>query len=138
MKRAAAALLPLVSFGTSDALFTAERCSWPRSHRQKYEHHIPYSDIPEVEIDQARIPEEFHHLLPLAKEWNISDDDELEAFIAAATEAQKREVVSAFAPHFAALWKWHQACAHLVPQPDELVLFDIAANAANTVSSSLS
>ena len=48
----------------------------------------------------------FRHLLPLAKEWSISDDEELEAFIAAATEAQKREVASAFAPHFAALWKW--------------------------------
>jgi len=97
-----------------------------------------YSDIPKVEIDPAKIPEEFRHLLPLAKEWSISDDDELEAFIAAATEAQKRELASAFAPHFAALWKWHQSCAHLAPQPDELVLFDIAANAANTVSSSLS
>ena len=35
-----------------------------------------YSDIPEVEIDLAKIPEEFRHLLPLAKEWSISDDDE--------------------------------------------------------------
>jgi hypothetical protein len=97
-----------------------------------------YSDIPEVKIDPAKIPEEFRQLLPLAKEWSITDDAELEAFIADAPETKKREVAAAFGSHFDALWKWHLSCAHLVPQPDELVLFDIAANAANTVSRSLS
>jgi hypothetical protein len=97
-----------------------------------------YADIPEVVIDSEKVPEDFRHLLPLAREWSISDDAELEAFIAAASEEKKRGLADAFAPHFAGLWKWHQACADQVPQPDELVLFDIAANAANTVHSMLS
>ena len=91
-----------------------------------------YADIPQVKIDPENVPEQFRHLIALAKEWSISDDSELDAYIDAAPEEKKRALVSAFAPHFDALWAWHQACAHLVPQPDELTLFDIAANAAAT------
>jgi hypothetical protein len=97
-----------------------------------------YADIPDVKIDPTKVPEQFRHLIPLAKEWSISDDVELEAYIEAASEEKKKEVAAAFSPHFDALWEWHEASAHLVPQPDELVLFDTAANAANTVHSMLS
>jgi hypothetical protein len=96
-----------------------------------------YSDIPEVVIDQSKIPTEVLPLLALAKEWSIGDDVELEAYIAAASEQKKRELFEAFRPHFPALAKWHKESSHLVPQPDELVLFDIAANAAATVGNSL-
>ena len=96
-----------------------------------------YADIPEVKIDPANVPEEFHHLIPLAKEWSIGDDVELNAYITAASEANKKAFVAAFSPHFDTLWKWHPACEHRVPQPDELVMFDIAANAAATVQSML-
>jgi hypothetical protein len=97
-----------------------------------------YADNPKVKIDPEKVPEEFRHLLPLAKEWSISDDVELDAYIQASSEEKKRELVDAFSPYFDALWKWHQSCKHLVPQPDELVLFDDAANAAGTVHSMLS
>ncbi len=97
-----------------------------------------YTDIPEVSIDPAKVPQEFRHLIPLAKEWCISDDAELDAYIEAAPEEKKRELVTGFAPYFDGLWKWHQACADVVPQPDELVMFDMAANAANTVRGMLS
>jgi hypothetical protein len=96
-----------------------------------------YADIPEVILDHANVPERFRHLIPLAKEWSIGDDIELESFIEAASDATKKQFVDAFAPHFEALWEWHQQCANLVPQPDELILFDIAANAANEVQSRL-
>jgi len=96
-----------------------------------------YADISEVIIDPANVPEQFRHLIPLAKEWSIGDDAELEFYIEAASDSTKRQLVDAFAPHFAALWEWHQQCANLVPQPDELILFDIAANAANEVQSRL-
>jgi hypothetical protein len=96
-----------------------------------------YADIPEVIIDPVNVPERFRHLIPLAKEWSIGDDVELEAYIEAALEVTKKQLVDAFAPHFEALWEWHQRCANLVPQPDELILFDIAANAANEVQSRL-
>ena len=87
----------------------------------------------EVQIDPANIPAEFRHLLPLAKEWSIGDDAELDAYIDAAPLQKKQDLVDAFRPHFDGLWQWHQRCEHLVPQPDELVLFDTAANAAATV-----
>lgn len=96
-----------------------------------------YSDIPEVVINESKILARVLPLLPLAREWSISDDAELEAYIAEAPEQKRREFFEAFRPHFRALAEWHKASAHLVPQPDELVLFDIAANAAVTVGSSL-
>ena len=96
-----------------------------------------YSDIPEVVINESKIPVEVRHLLPLAREWSISDDVELEDFIAAASPEKQREFFEAFRPHFDALAKWNRESQGLVPQPDELVLFDIAANAAATVGSAL-
>ena len=96
-----------------------------------------YSDIPEVVIDESKIPTEVRHLLPLAREWSISDDVELDEFITAASPQKRLEFFQAFRPHFDALAKWNRESSHLVPQPDELVLFDIAANAAATVGSSL-
>jgi hypothetical protein len=96
-----------------------------------------YSDIAGVVIDPAKIPAEFRHLLPLAKEWSISDDLELEAYIEAASEQQKQQLVAAFSPHFGGLWEWHLACEDKIPQPDELVLFDIAANAAASVHATM-
>jgi hypothetical protein len=96
-----------------------------------------YSDIPEVTIVESKIPAEVRHLLPLAREWSISDDVELAAFIAAASPEKRRQFFEALRPHFGALDKWHRELAHLVPQPDELVLFDIAANAAATVGRAL-
>lgn len=96
-----------------------------------------YSDIPEVQIDPAKVPEQFRSLLPLAKEWSIGDDVELDAYIEETSEEKKKELVDGFSPHFDGLYKWHQECEDLVPQPDELVLFDMAANAAATVHSML-
>jgi len=59
-----------------------------------------YTDIPDVIIDIEKIPEKFRHLLPLAREWSISDDEELEEYINAVSEEKKRELVDAFSPHF--------------------------------------
>ena len=88
-------------------------------------------------IDESKIPAEFRPLLPLAREWSISDNIELDTYIAAASEAKRWEFYKAFRPHFDALTKWNRESAHLVPQPDELILFGIAANAAATVGSTL-
>ncbi len=96
-----------------------------------------YADDPKVTINPEKVPEKFRALLLHAKEWSISDDVELEAFIEEASEEKKKQLVAAFLPHFDGLWTWHQECEHLVPQPDELVLFDIAVNAAATVQSTL-
>jgi hypothetical protein len=96
-----------------------------------------YTDNPNVKIDPEKVPEQFRHLIPLAKEWSIGDDVELDAYIEAASEEKKKEFAAAFAPHFPGLQKWSEASARIVPQPDEVVLFDTASNAAATVSSML-
>lgn len=96
-----------------------------------------YADIPEVQIDPAKVPDQFRHLIPLAKEWSIGDDVELDAYIEAASEKKKKQLVEAFKPHFDGLYQWHVESADLIPQPDELVLFDMAVNAAGTVHSML-
>jgi hypothetical protein len=95
-----------------------------------------YSDVPGVTINPENVPAELRHLIPLAKEWSIGDDLELDAYIEAASEEKKRELVAGFKPHFDGLEKWHQACEQTIPQPDELILFDIAARAAATAQAS--
>ena len=96
-----------------------------------------FADNPQIIIDTSRVPPEFRHLIELAREWSISDDLELVAYIDEASEEKKRQFVDAFSPHFDALWKWHKSCRGLMPQPAELVLFDHAANAAATVRTML-
>lgn len=71
-----------------------------------------YADNPKVSIDPAKVPAEFRHLLPLANEWSIGDDNELDLYIAAASEQQKSELIAAFGPHFAGLWKWHESVSY--------------------------
>ena len=97
-----------------------------------------YTDIPEVTIDRSKIPAQFERLLPLAKEWSMTDDAELDAYIAAASEAKRKELVDAFIPLLAALGEWYKSCEKMEPKPYELVLFDIAANAADTVQTKMS
>jgi hypothetical protein len=96
-----------------------------------------YTDRPDVKIDPAKVPEQFRHLIPLAKEWSIGDDAELDAYIQSASDEKKKEFAAAFAPHFASLQKWSEACSQIVPQHDEVVLFDTASSAAATVFSML-
>ncbi len=96
-----------------------------------------YTDDPAVEIDPMKVPEQFRHLIPLAKEWSIGDDLELDAYIEEASDEKRREFAAAFAPHFPALQEWSESSAQLIPQPDEVVLFDTASNAAATVFSML-
>ena len=94
-----------------------------------------YSD--EFRLDESKVPAQFRHLIPLAKEWSIGDDEELDAYIEATSADKKREFVDAFRPHFDALYDWHKSCEELIPHPDECVLFDTAANAAATVQTVL-
>lgn len=96
-----------------------------------------YIDDQRVNIDPARVPEQFRHLIPLAKEWSIGDDVELETYIQAASEEKKKEFAAAFAPHFVGLQKWSESCSRMIPVPDEVVLFDTASNAAAAVFSTL-
>lgn len=96
-----------------------------------------YSDIPGLVVNEAKIPCEIRGLLALAIEWNITDYLELEAYINAAAEHKRRHLVESFAPHFDFITSWIGQSAHLMPLPDEVVVFDIAASAALKVRATL-
>jgi len=96
-----------------------------------------YADDSRVIIDSNQVPEAFRHLIPLAKEWSIGDDVELERYFLSRTQQENRDLVEQFTPHQEDLWQWHLACKDMIPRPDELVLFDIAANAAASVQAML-
>jgi len=96
-----------------------------------------YADDPRVIIDSNQVPEPFRHLIPLAKQWSIGDDVELESYFKTRTQQENRELVEMFTPYQEGLWQWHLSCKDMIPQPDELVLFDIAANAAASVQAML-
>lgn len=96
-----------------------------------------YSDQSDVVINPDSVPTEFRHLIPLAKEWSIGDDLELDAYINACSKEKKQELVAAFQPFFEGLWNWHLSCEKMCPQPDELILFDMAAHAAATAQAML-
>jgi hypothetical protein len=96
-----------------------------------------YSDIPGLVIDESKIPLEILGLLPLAIEWNITDYLELEAYINAAPEHKRRHFVESFAPHFDFIAAWVEQSAHIMPLPDEVAVFDVAASVALRVSKML-
>lgn len=76
-------------------------------------------------------------MIPLAKQWSIGDDLELESYFNSRTQQESRELVEMFTQHQEGLWQWHVACKDMIPQPDELVMFDIAAHAAASVQAML-
>ena len=96
-----------------------------------------YVDAPSVIIDPNRVPVEFRHLISLAMEWSIGDEVQLDRYIRNAPEGKKRELVAAFEPHMNALSRWIVNNSNTIPQPDEVVLFDVARNAVEVVQSYL-
>ncbi len=96
-----------------------------------------YSNIPGLVIDSSKIPREIRGLLPLALEWNITDYLELEGYINAASEHKRRHFVESFAPHFDFIASWVEQSAHIMPLPDEVAVFDIAASVALRVRNTL-
>jgi hypothetical protein len=88
-------------------------------------------------IDESQIPREIHGLLPLAVEWNITDYLELEAYINVALEHKRRHFVESFAPHLDFIAAWVGRSAHIMPLPDEVAVFEIAASVALRVRKTL-
>ena len=88
-----------------------------------------YADAQGVAIDAASIPTALRHLVPHARVWAIGDDEQRGAFAATQSSAQKRAFVDAVRPHFAELEAWCAARRTETPVPDEVVLFDMMAEA---------
>jgi len=89
-----------------------------------------YAEADGVSIDPNRIPEHLRHLLDYARVWAIGDDVERDHFMRSVPPAEKKAFVDAVDPLQDELAKWSAAHRHDVPVPDEVVLYDMMAEAA--------
>jgi len=89
-----------------------------------------YAEADGVSIDPNRIPEHLRHLLVYAKTWAIGDDVERDHFMRSVPLAEKKAFVDAVDPLQDELAKWSAEHRHDVPVPDEVVLYDMMAEAA--------
>ncbi len=88
-----------------------------------------YADAQGVAIDAENIPAALRHLVPHARVWAIGDDEQRGAFAKTQSREQKRAFVDAVRPHFAELEAWCAARRTETPVPDEVVLFNMMAEA---------
>jgi ParB-like chromosome segregation protein Spo0J len=88
-----------------------------------------YDRLPNVRIDEARVPAPLRELLPFARAWGICGEDALERAIRRASREQMLQVVHAARPVKAVLhdFAYESAGASATPVPDEVVLFQMFA-----------
>jgi hypothetical protein len=88
-----------------------------------------YDQLPNVKIDESRIPAPLRPLLPFARAWSISCDDALERAIRVAGHDEIARAVEAGIPMRDAIhdFAYRSAGASAIPVPDEVVLFQMFA-----------
>jgi hypothetical protein len=89
-----------------------------------------YSEIDGVSIDPLKVPERLRHLIPLAKHWSIGDDVERADMMWLTPYDELKALVLAFRPLQDEIEDWCSSHHADVPVPDEVVLFDMLAQAA--------
>ena len=93
-----------------------------------------YCDNPEVTLDPQRLPEQLRPLLRFAGTWAILDDVERSRFIAATPRDEKKAFVDAVTPFFNDIAQYSQEHEDAVPVPDEVIVLNLLAEAADTAS----
>ena len=93
-----------------------------------------YCDNPEVTLDPQRLPEQLRPLLRFAGTWAILDDVERSRFIAATSRDEKKVFVDAVTPFFNDIARYSQQHDDAVPVPDEVIVLNLLAEAADTAS----
>jgi hypothetical protein len=91
-------------------------------------------DNPEVAIEPTRVPEELRPLLRFGATWVILDDVERSRFIESAPASDKHALVRAVVPRFDAIEAYSRRHAESAPVPDEVVLLNLIAEAADLAS----
>ncbi|MBI5761665.1 MAG: hypothetical protein HZA46_24410 [Planctomycetales bacterium] len=84
-----------------------------------------YTDIPEVEIDMVKVPEDLRHLIPHVKHWCIGDDVERSNLMWLTPPEELSAFVAAVWPFRDAITSWCQSQNNLTPVPDEVIAFDM-------------
>ena len=93
-----------------------------------------YCDNPEVSLDPRQVPESLRPLLRFAAQWAILDDVERSRFIAETSRDDKKVFVDAVAPFFDEIALYAEKHADAVPVPDEVIVLNLLAEAADTAS----
>ncbi len=92
-----------------------------------------YAEAPDVVIDPMKVPEDLRDLLPLAKKWAIGDDVERAHFRDSVPATERRELIDIVSPKWDRLEQYCPARRDEVAVPDEVVLFDMMAEAATEI-----
>ncbi|MDQ7781672.1 MAG: hypothetical protein RDU20_02255 [Desulfomonilaceae bacterium] len=92
-----------------------------------------YAEAPDVVIDPMKVPEDLRDLVPLAKKWAIGDDVERAHFRDSVPATERRELIDMVSPKWDRLEQYCAAGRNEVPVPDEVVLFDMMAEAASEI-----
>lgn len=97
-----------------------------------YSHRITsrYSDIDGVVIDPLKIPEQFRHLVSLAKYWSVGDDVERINLMCHTPFDELRSLTVAVRPLRDEIWQWCSSHHGDIPVPDEVVIFDMLSQAS--------
>jgi hypothetical protein len=66
-------------------------------------------------LDPNQVPESFRHLVPLARQWGVGDDDERGALTSRASAVEREALTNAMVPHQADITAWLDSFA-----PDEM------------------
>ena len=83
-----------------------------------------YTDIDGVEIDPAKVPMRFRHLIALAGIWSIGDDVERIDFMGLTSNEDLECLIAAVEPLDDEIWQWCSSHHQDVPVPDEVLVFD--------------
>lgn len=88
-------------------------------------------DDPKINIDGQRVPERLRALLAFGQEWAILDDVERAQFIRITPLEKKRVFVDAVIPHLDEIAEFSKKHESDTPVPDEVVLLNCLAEAAD-------
>lgn len=88
-----------------------------------------YADTEKISIDPINIPKNLRSLIPFAKQWAIGDDKERERYMRTAPFPDKKAFVDTVWPMMDRLQAFHDQNKDKIPQPDEVVLFDMMTEA---------
>jgi len=88
-----------------------------------------YDKLPNVKIDESRVPSKLRDLLPFARQWGILGDDALERAIRQAGRDEIRRAVKAASGLRKEIhaFAYESPGASATPIPDEVVLFQMFA-----------
>ena len=85
---------------------------------------IRYTDLPNVKIDEDKIPSTFRHLVKYAKLWCIGDDAIRSELLDQSSFEEKKEFVDAVSPYLEEIADWCETNTMVEELSDEVFIFE--------------